>query len=155
MLALFPEGSQVIFKGKTRGFKIKSAQHKSFFSVPSLLKKLKKYTLSLRDTLPGLNSRQALSHQLKKRELQDVRNISKTETVSYHDYMDDPWCPRDRSQTKDSVGDIFKVLSISEPVRNVSRRTFQMNDKHVKSLFPLNINCFKVHRLFEHEDYSL
>ena len=34
------------------------------------------------------NSREALSHQLKKRELQDVWDISKTERVSYHDLMD-------------------------------------------------------------------
>ena len=58
---------------------------------------------------------QALSHQLKKRGSQDVRDISKTETVSYHDSLDDPWCLRDRSWTKDSVGDVFEVLSISEP----------------------------------------
>ena len=82
-----------------------------------------------------INSRQALSHQLKKRGSQDVQDIFKTETVSYHDSMDDPWCPSDRSWTKDSVGDVFEVLSISEPGHNVSRRqqTFQITDKHVKS----------------------
>ena len=100
---------------------------------------------------------EALSHQLKKRGSQDVRDISKTEIVSYHDSMDDPWCPSDRSWTKDWVGDVFEVLSISEPGRDVSRsrRTFQITDEHVKSWFTLNMNCFKVHRLFEHEGYSL
>ena len=77
--------------------------------------------------------------------------------MSYNDLMDGPWCPSDRSWTKDSVDDIFEVLSISEPDRNVSqsRQIFQITDKHVKSLFPLNMNCFKVHRLFEHEGYCL
>ena len=31
-------------------------------------------------------------------------------------------------------------------------------DKHFRSLksgFPLNMNCFKVHQLFEHEGYSI
>ena len=115
------------------------------------------HSLPLRGTEPGLNSREALSHQLKKRGSQDVRDISKTEIVSYHDSMDDPWCPSDRSWTKDWVGDVFEVLSISEPGRDVSRsrRTFQITDEHVKSWFTLNMNCFKVHRLFEHEGYSL
>ena len=91
------------------------------------------HSLPLRCTEPGPNSRLALSHQLKKRGSQDIRNISKTETGSYHDSMDDPWCPSDRSWTKDSVGDVFKVLSISETGRDVSRsqRTFQITDKHV------------------------
>ena len=77
--------------------------------------------------------------------------------MSYNDLMDDPWCPSDRSWTKDLVGDVFEVLSISEPRRDVSqsRRTFQITDEHVKSRFSLNMNCFKVHRLFEHEGYSL
>ena len=115
------------------------------------------HSLPLRGTEPGPNSREALSHQLKKRGSQDVRDISKTEIVSYHDSMDDPWCPSDRSWTKDWVGDVFEVLSISEPGRDVSRsrRTFQITDEHVKSWFTLNMNCFKVHRLFEHEGYSL
>ena len=115
------------------------------------------HTPPLRGTDPGPNSLQALSHQLKKRGSQDPQDISKTETVSNHDSMDDPWCPSDRSWTKDSVGDVFKVLSISEPSRDVSRSryTFQITDKHVKSWFPLNMNCYKVHQLFEHEGYSL
>ena len=93
------------------------------------------HSLPLRGTEPGPNSRLALSHQLKKRGSQDVRDISKTETGSYHDSMDDPWCPSDRSWTRDSVGDVFEVLSISEPGRDVSRsrRTFQITDEHVKS----------------------
>ena len=66
-------------------------------------------------TEPGPNSRQALSHQLKKRGSQDVRDISKTETVSCHDSLDNSWCLRDKSWTKDSVVDVFEVLSISEP----------------------------------------
>ena len=66
------------------------------------------------------NSRYALSHQLKQRGSQDVQNICKTEKVSYNDFMDDPWCPSHRSWTKDSVGDVFKLLSISEPGRNVN-----------------------------------
>ena len=113
------------------------------------------HTPPLRGTEPGPNSREALSHQLKKRGSQDVRDISKTEKVSYNDLMDDPWCPSDRSWTKDSMGDVFKVLSISEPSRNVSwsRQTFQITEEHVKSWFPLNMECFKVHQLFEHEGY--
>ena len=93
------------------------------------------HTPPLRGTEPGPNSRQALSHQLKKRGSKDVRDISKTEIVSYHDSMDDPWCPSDRSWTNDSVGDIFEVLSISEPGRDVSRSrgTFQITNEHVKS----------------------
>ena len=91
--------------------------------------------------------------------IQDVQNICKTEIVSYHDSMDDPWypTPSDRPWTKDSVGDVFEVLSISEPGRDVSwsRWTFQITDEHVKSCFTLNMNCFKVHQLFEHEGYSL
>ena len=55
---------------------------------------------------------------MKKRASQDVPDILKTETVSYHDFMDDLWCPSDRSWTKDSVGDFFKGPSISEPGRN-------------------------------------
>ena len=103
------------------------------------------------------NSRQALSHQLKKRGSQDVRDICMTEKVSYHDTMDDPWCPSDRSWTKDSVGDVFEVISISEPGPDVSqsRQTFQITDNHVKTWFPLDMDCFKVHQLFEHEGYSL
>ena len=91
------------------------------------------HSLPLRGTEPVPNSRLALSHQLKKRGSQDVRDISKTETGSYHDSMDDPWCPSDRSWTKDSVRDVFEVLSISEPGRDVSRsrRTFQITDEHV------------------------
>ena len=71
-------------------------------------------------------------------------SISKTEIVSYHNSMDDPWCPSDSSWTKDSVGDVFEVLSISEPICDVSqsRQTFQITDKYVKSWFPLNMNCF-------------
>ena len=55
------------------------------------------------------------------------------ETGSYHDSMDDPWGPSDISWTKDSVGDVFEVLSISDPGRDVSRirRTFQITDEHV------------------------
>ena len=81
------------------------------------------------------SSWQALSHQLKKRGSQDVRGIWKTEKVSYHDFMDDLWCSRDRSWTKDSVSDVFEALSISEPGRDVpqSQHTFQTTDKHVKS----------------------
>ena len=58
-----------------------------------------------------------------------------TETVSYNDSKDDPWCPRDRSWTKDLGGDVFEFLSMSEPGRNVSQnlKTFQITDKHVKS----------------------
>ena len=82
---------------------------------------MKDHTTPLRGTEPGPNSLEALSHQLKKKGSQDVPDISKTETVSYHDSMDDPWCPSDRLWTKDSVGDVFKVHSISEPSRNVSQ----------------------------------
>ena len=112
---------------------------------------------SIRGTEHGPNSRQALSHQLKKRGSQDVPDISKTEMVPYHDSMDDPWCPSDRSLTKDSVSDVFKVLSISEPGRDVSQsqQIFQITDEHVKSLFPLNMNYFQVNQQFEHEGYSL
>ena len=112
---------------------------------------------SLHGTEPGPNSRQALSHQLNKIGSQNVQDVSKTETVSHHDSMDDPWCSSDKSWTKDLVGDNFKVISISEPCRDVSqsRQTFQITDKHVKSWFPPDMNCFKVHRLLEHEDYSL
>ena len=76
--------------------------------------------------------------------------------MSYNDLMNDPWCPSDRSWTKDSVVDVFKVLSISEPGRNVSRsrQTFQITAKHVKSLFPLNMDTFKVQQLFNHEGRS-
>ena len=71
------------------------------------------------------------------------------EKVSLHDFRDDPWCPSDRSWTKDSVGDIFEVLSISETGRNVSlsRRTFQITEDHLKNWFPLDTDCFKVHYL--------
>ena len=49
--------------------------------------------------------------------------------------MDDPWCPSDRSWTKDLVGDVFEVISILEPGSDVSqsRQTFQITDEHVKS----------------------
>ena len=40
------------------------------------------HTPPLRGTEPGPNSRQALSHQLKKRGSQDVRDIAKAETVT-------------------------------------------------------------------------
>ena len=126
---------------------------KYFFLVYFLQKP--SHTPPLCSTEPGPNSQQALRHQLKKRWSEDVRDISKTETVSYHDSMDHPWCPRDRPWTKDSVGDVYEVLSISESGRDVSssRQTFQITDKHVKIWFPLNMNCSKVHRLFD--GYSL
>ena len=79
------------------------------------------HTPPLRGTEPGPNSRESLSHQLKKRGSQDVRDIYKTETMPYHDSIDDPWCPSDRSWTKESWGDVFEVLSISEPGRDVSQ----------------------------------
>ena len=103
------------------------------------------------------NSRQGLGHQLKKRDSQDVRDISKEGTVSYHDSMDDPWCRSDWSWTNDSVGDVLEVFSISDPGHNVSwsRRTYQITDKYVRVWSPLDMNCFKVHGLFEHEGYSL
>ena len=96
---------------------------------------MKQHAPPLRSTEPGQNSQQALNHQLKNRGSQDVRDIFKTETVSYHDYMDDPWCSSDGSQTTDSVGDVFKVLSIPEPGSDVSqsRRTFQITEEYVKS----------------------
>ena len=96
------------------------------------------------------NSRQALSHQLKKRGLQGVRDICKTEKVSYHDFMNNPWCPSDRSGTKYSVGDVFELLSISEPRCDVSQslQTFQITEELVKSWFPLDMDFFKVHQLF-------
>ena len=55
------------------------------------------------------------------------------------------------------VGDFFEVLSISEPGRDVSRsrQTFQISDEHVKSWSPLDMDSFKVHQVFEHEEYSL
>ena len=93
------------------------------------ISKLPWHSIPLRGTEPCPNSRLALSHQLKKRWSQDVRNISKTETGSYHDSMDDPWCPSDRSWTKDWVGDVFEVLSISEPA------TMSLEvDEHFRSL---------------------
>ena len=53
--------------------------------------------------------------------------------------------------------DIFEVLSISEPCCDVTRsqRIFETTVEHVKSWFPLDMSCFKVHRLFESERYSL
>ena len=43
------------------------------------------------------------------------------ERVSYHDFMDDPWRPSERSWTKDYMCDVFEVLSISEPCRDVTQ----------------------------------
>ena len=63
----------------------------------------------------------------------------------YHDFMDDPWCPSEISWTKDSVGKGFEVLFTSEPCRDVTRSqcTFETTVKHVKSLFPHDMACFK------------
>ena len=79
------------------------------------------------------------------------------ESVSYHDFMDDPWCPSERSWTKDSVGDVFEVLSISESCRNVtwSHQIFETTVKHVKSLFPLDMDCLQVTQIFGVEEYRL
>ena len=92
------------------------------------------------------NSRQAISHYLKERESQDVLDMLSKERVSYHDFMDEPWGPSERSWTKDSVGDVSEFLSISEPCRDVTRsqQVFETNVKPVKSLFPLDMDCFKV-----------
>ena len=71
------------------------------------------------------------------------------------DFMDDLLHPSDRSWTKDLAGDVFEVLS--EPGRHVfwSLQTFQVTDKHVISSFPLDMDCFKVRQLFEHEGNGL
>ena len=77
---------------------------------------------------------QAFSHQLKKRGLQDVQDKWMEESVSYHDWMDDRWSPSERSWTKDSVGDVFEVLSISESCRNVTRSQ-QIFENFISSRF--------------------
>ena len=76
---------------------------------------------TLRGTEHGQTVGKLSVNKLKKRRSQDVRDIFKTGKVSYHDFMDDPWCPSDRSWTKDSVGDVFEVLSFLEPCHNVSQ----------------------------------
>ena len=47
--------------------------------------------------------------------------------MSYHNFMDGPLRPRERSWTKDSVLDIFEVLFISERCRNatLSQQVFE------------------------------
>ena len=77
--------------------------------------------------------------------------------MSYHDFMDDPWRPSERSWTKDSVGDVFEVLSISEPCRDVTQsvQIFETIVELVKSLFPLDMDCFKVNQIFGDEGYRL
>ena len=75
--------------------------------------------------------------------------------MSYHDFMDDAWCPSEISWTKDFVGDVFEVLSISEPCRDFTRgqHIFETTVKYVKSLFHLDMDCFKVTQIFGDEDY--
>ena len=77
--------------------------------------------------------------------------------MSYHDFIDDPWGPSEKSWTKDSVGDVLYVLSIAEPCRDFtrSRQIFETTVKHVKSLFPLDMGCFKVNQIFGDEGYRL
>ena len=79
------------------------------------------------------------------------------ERVSDHDFMNDPWRLSERSWTKDSLGDVFEVLSISEPCRNVtqSQQIFETTVEHVNSLFPLDMDCFKVNQIFGDEVYRL
>ena len=77
------------------------------------------------------------------------------ESVSYHDFMDDSWCPSERSWTNDYVGEVFEVCSISEPFRDVTqnRRIFETTVKHEKSSFSLDMGCFKVNQIFWDEGY--
>ena len=80
------------------------------------------------------------------------------DSVSYHDFIDDPWCPSERSWTEDSVGNVFEVVSISEPCCDVTRSgpIFETTVKHVKSFFPpLDMESFKVTHIFVDEDYRL
>ena len=71
------------------------------------------------------------------------------ESVSYHDFMDAPCHPSERSWTKDSMANVFNVLSFSEPWCDVtqSRQIFETTVKHVKSLFPLDMDCLKVNQI--------
>ena len=72
-----------------------------------------------------------------KRQLQDVQDMLTEQSVSYHEFMDEPWRPRERSWTKDCVGDVLEVLSLSEPCRDVtqSRQIFETAVEHEKVFF--------------------
>ena len=55
------------------------------------------------------------------------------------------------------MGDVYEVLSISEPCGDViqSLQIFKTTVKHVKSLFPLDMDCVKVTQIIGDEDYGL
>ena len=55
------------------------------------------------------------------------------------------------------MGYVCEVLSISEPCGNVIRslQIFKTTVKHVKSLFPLDMDCVKVTQIIGDEDYRL
>ena len=106
------------------------------------------------------NSRQAVSHQLKKRGSQDVRDILTKERVSDHDFMNDPWRPvRDHGPKIPWV--MFLRFSLfqnpASACRDVTRsqRIFETTVEHVKSLFPRDMDCFKVNQIFGDEVYRL
>ena len=61
-----------------------------------------------------------ISHHSPVEEKRDVQDMLTEERVSYHAFMDDPWRPSERSWTNDSGDDVFEVLCISEPYRDVT-----------------------------------
>ena len=84
------------------------------------------------------------------------RNVDGGEPILSY-FMDETWHPRERWWTRDSVGDILEITSISEPCRDVtwSQRIFETTIEHVKSQFPLDIDCFKVNKIFRDDGYRL
>ena len=67
-----------------------------------------------------------------------------------------PQCS-EKACTKDTVGDTFEVLSISEPCRDVtrSRQILRTTVEHDKYLFPLDMDYSKVTQIYGDEDYRL
>ena len=86
-----------------------------------------------------------------------MNEANKLLLLLHHDFMDDPWHPSERSLTKDSMGDVFEVPSISELCCDVtqSQRIFETAVKHVKSLFSPDMDCFKVNHIFGDKVYRL
>ena len=61
-----------------------------------------------------------ISHHSPDEEKRDVQDMLTEERVSYYAFMDVPWRPSEFSWNKDFDDDVFEVLCISEPYRDVT-----------------------------------